>query len=62
MYGCHMRVTVVGSGFVGATAAMRIVQRGLADAVVVIDIVEGLPQGLSLDMRQSSPIGCTQSA
>jgi malate dehydrogenase len=51
-----MRVTVVGSGFVGATAAMRIVQKGLADDVAMIDIVEGLPQGLSLDMRQSSPI------
>jgi malate dehydrogenase len=51
-----MRVTVVGSGFVGATAAMRIVQKGLADDVVMVDIVEGLPQGLALDMRQSSPI------
>ncbi len=51
-----MRVTVVGSGFVGATAAMRIVQKGLADEVVVIDIVEGLPQGLALDMRESAPI------
>src|SRR2546425_5376060 len=51
-----MRVTVVGSGFVGATTAMRVVQKGLADDVVLIDIVEGLPQGLSLDMRQSAPI------
>jgi malate dehydrogenase len=51
-----MRVTVVGSGFVGATAAMRIVQKGLADDVVIIDIIEGLPQGLALDMRESSPI------
>jgi malate dehydrogenase len=51
-----MRVTVVGSGFVGATAAMRVVQKGLADEVVMIDIVEGLPQGLALDMRQSAPI------
>jgi len=51
-----MRVTVVGSGFVGATAAMRIVQKGLADDVVMIDIVEGLPQGLALDMRESAPI------
>ncbi len=51
-----MRVTVVGSGFVGATTAMRVVQKGLADDVVMIDIVEGLPQGLSLDMRQSAPI------
>jgi malate dehydrogenase len=51
-----MRVTVVGSGFVGATAAMRIVQKGLADDVVMIDIIEGLPQGLSLDMKESAPI------
>jgi malate dehydrogenase len=51
-----MRVTVVGSGFVGATASMRVVQKGLADEVVMVDIVEGLPQGLSLDMRQSAPI------
>jgi malate dehydrogenase len=51
-----MRVTVVGSGFVGATAAMRIVQKGLADEVVLIDIVEGLPQGLALDMKESAPI------
>jgi malate dehydrogenase len=51
-----MRVTVVGSGFVGATTAMRVVQKGLADDVVMIDIVEGLPQGLSLDMRQSAPL------
>src|SRR5919199_562301 len=50
-----MRVTVVGSGFVGATTAMRVVQKGLAE-VVSIDIIDGLPQGLSLDMRQSAPI------
>jgi malate dehydrogenase len=51
-----MRVTVVGSGFVGATSAMRIVQKGMADDVVMIDIIEGLPQGLALDMRESAPI------
>jgi malate dehydrogenase len=50
-----MRVTVVGSGFVGATTAMRVVQKGLAE-VVLIDIVEDLPQGLALDMKESSPI------
>src|SRR5438067_7799890 len=50
-----MRVTVVGSGVVGQTAAMRIVQRGLAE-VVLIDIVEGLPQGLALDIKESSPV------
>ena len=50
-----MRVTVVGSGFVGQTTAMRLVERGLAE-VVLIDIVEGLPQGLALDLRQSAPV------
>ena len=51
-----MRVTVVGSGFVGATAVMRIVQKGLADEVVMIDIIDGLPQGLALDIRESAPV------
>jgi len=51
-----MRVTIVGSGFVGATTAMRVAQKGLADEVVLIDIIEGLPQGLSLDMKESAPI------
>lgn len=51
-----MKVTVVGSGFVGATTAMRVAQQGLADEVALIDIVEGLPQGLALDLNQSSPI------
>jgi malate dehydrogenase len=50
-----MRVTIVGSGFVGQTTAMRVVEKGLAE-VVLIDIVEGLPQGLALDVRESSPI------
>ena len=51
-----MKVTVVGSGFVGATTTMRIAQKGFADEVVMVDIVEGLPQGLALDMNQSAPI------
>jgi malate dehydrogenase len=51
-----MRVTVVGSGFVGATTAMRVAQQGLADEVVMVDVVEGLPQGLALDLNQSSPV------
>ena len=52
----RVKVTVVGSGFVGATTTMRVAQQGLADEVVMVDIVEGLPQGLALDMNQSSPI------
>ena len=50
-----MRVTVVGSGFVGQTTAMRLVERGLAE-VVLIDIVEGLPQGIALDMKEAAPV------
>ncbi|MGH2637089.1 MAG: malate dehydrogenase [Actinomycetota bacterium] len=50
-----MRVTVVGSGFVGQTTAMRLVERGLAE-VVLIDIVEGLPQGLALDLKEAAPV------
>lgn len=49
------KVTVVGAGFVGRTSAMRIAQKGLAD-VVLIDIIEGWPQGLALDLRHSAPI------
>ena len=51
-----MKITIVGSGFVGATTTMRVAQKGLADEVVMVDIVEGLPQGLALDMNQSSPV------
>jgi malate dehydrogenase len=49
------KVTVVGAGFVGRTAAMRIAQRGLAD-VCLIDIIEGWPQGIALDLKQSAPV------
>jgi malate dehydrogenase len=50
-----MKVTVVGSGFVGQTTAMRLVEKGIAE-VCLIDIVEGLPQGLALDIKESSPV------
>jgi len=50
-----MRVTVVGSGFVGQTTAMRLVQKGLAE-VVLIDIIEGLPQGKALDLAEAAPV------
>lgn len=49
------KVTVIGAGFVGATSAQRIVEKDLAD-VVLVDIVEGLPQGKALDIMESSPI------
>ena len=50
-----MKVTVVGSGFVGQTTAMRILEKGLAE-VCLIDIIEGKPQGLALDLRQAAPV------
>jgi malate dehydrogenase len=50
------KITVVGAGNVGATAAQRIAEKQLAEQVVVIDIVEGIPQGKSLDMWESAPV------
>ena len=49
------KVTVVGAGNVGATAAHRLVDKELCD-VVLIDIVEGMPQGKALDLAESAPI------
>ncbi|MBI3817649.1 MAG: malate dehydrogenase [Planctomycetes bacterium] len=49
------KVTVVGSGFVGSTSAQRIFESGLAD-VCLIDIIEGKPQGIALDLMQAAPV------
>jgi len=49
------KVTVIGAGNVGATTAQRIAESGLAD-VVLIDIVEGLPQGKGLDLAEAAPV------
>lgn len=49
------KITVIGAGNVGATTAQRIAEKGYAD-VLLLDIVEGLPQGKALDMRQAGPI------
>jgi malate dehydrogenase len=49
------KITVVGAGFVGATTAQRIVDAEMAD-VVMIDILEGIPQGKGLDMLESAPV------
>ena len=51
----RQKVTVVGAGNVGATAAQRLVEKELAD-VVLIDIIEGVAQGKSLDLAQAAPI------
>jgi malate dehydrogenase len=50
------RVTVVGAGKYGSTTVQRLAEKGICDEVVMTDIVEGLPQGLALDMNQSRPI------
>lgn len=50
------KVTVVGSGNVGANCAVRLADRGLAD-IVLIDVLEGIPQGKALDILQCGPIG-----
>lgn len=49
------KVTVVGAGNVGATAAQRLAEKALCD-VVLVDIAEGLPQGKALDLAEAAPI------
>jgi malate dehydrogenase len=49
------KVTVIGAGNVGATTAQRIAEAGLAD-VILVDIVEGLPQGKGLDLAEAAPV------
>ncbi|MDP4857935.1 MAG: malate dehydrogenase [Desulfobacterales bacterium] len=49
------KVTVVGAGNVGATAAQRLAEKELCD-VVLVDIIEGVPQGKSLDLTEAAPI------
>jgi malate dehydrogenase len=50
------KITVVGAGNVGATTAQRIAEKGLARRVIMVDVVEGVPQGKGLDQWQSAPI------
>ena len=51
-----MKVTVIGAGNVGATVAECVARKDMVGEVVLIDIVEGLPQGKALDLAQSAPI------
>lgn len=52
----HMKITVIGAGNVGATTAQRIVDKQLANDVVLVDIIEGIPQGKGLDMFEATPV------
>ena len=49
------KITIVGAGNVGATCAQKLAERDYAD-IVLIDIIEGMPQGKALDLLESSPI------
>jgi malate dehydrogenase len=50
------KITVVGAGNVGATAAQRVAEKNLARTVVLVDVIEGVPQGKGLDQWESAPI------
>ena len=49
------KITVVGAGNVGASTAQKIIEMGLGD-VVLVDVVEGVPQGKGLDLQESAPV------
>ncbi len=50
------KITVVGAGHVGATTAQRLAEKELAREIVLIDVIEGIPQGKALDQWESAPI------
>src|SRR6266704_1434706 len=53
------KITVVGAGNVGATTAQRLAEKELARTVVVVDVIDGIPQGKALDQWEAAPIeGC----
>jgi malate dehydrogenase len=54
-FGMRKKVTVVGAGMVGATTAQYLAQRNIAD-IVLVDIVEDMPQGKALDLAQAGPV------
>ena len=50
------KITVIGAGHVGATTAQRLAEKELAREIVLIDVIEGIPQGKALDQWESAPI------
>jgi malate dehydrogenase len=50
------KVSVVGAGFYGSTTAQRLAEYDIFDSVALVDIIEGKPQGIALDINQSRPI------
>jgi len=55
-FGMLSKITVVGAGNVGATTAQRLAEKSLARTVVLVDVIEGVPQGKGLDQWESAPI------
>ena len=53
--GTRKKITVVGAGNVGSTTALRLADSDYAD-IVLVDVVEGLPQGKALDLMESGPV------
>ncbi len=55
------KITVIGAGNVGATVAQRIADKELSEQVVLVDVVDGIPQGKALDMFESAPVHGTDT-
>jgi malate dehydrogenase len=51
-----MKITVIGAGNVGATTAQRLVDKQLANEVVLVDVLDGIPQGKALDIYEATPV------
>lgn len=51
-----MKITVIGAGNVGATTAQRLVDKQLANEIVLVDVLEGIPQGKALDIYEATPV------
>ncbi len=56
-----MKIAVIGAGNVGATTAQRLADKELANEVVLVDVIEGLPQGKGLDMYEATPVEGTDA-
>lgn len=51
-----MKVGIIGTGMVGSSTTYRLIEKGVADKLVMTDIIEGMPQGKGLDMLEATPI------
>ncbi|MFQ6120032.1 MAG: malate dehydrogenase, partial [Methanosarcinales archaeon] len=49
------KISIIGAGQVGGTTALYIAEKGLGD-IILLDVVEGLPQGKALDLKQAAPL------